>query len=160
MRTVAAEIFCALFPIGVDYPSVRLADHFHAAVGELELDIDVPLVVAKRVFQRRRVRIEIGEDQSAVGLHAWRLEQAPLRFVELLVPLALDGHAHQFAGIAIAPAVEGACEALCISHLGAADLRAPVATRIEQYPDRTVAAAHEDEGILADRAHGEVAGVR
>ena len=50
VRTVAGEIFRAGFPVRVHHPAVRLAQDLHAALGQQQLDVEVPAKLAQTIW--------------------------------------------------------------------------------------------------------------
>ena len=135
-------------------------EHLDPALAPVEEHIEIPRHLAEIVAQWRRLRVEGGEDQSAVAVELRHRDEAPLRPVELVVIKILEMRdAGQRPVVAIGPAVIGAGKARGIAAVGAAQAIAAMAADIQKGVDLAVAVAHHQHRVLAHIGRVEIAGL-
>src|SRR5208282_3028348 len=136
---VAAEVFGREFPIARDPPLLDSAQDFGAAfatVPAVQSQIEIANKVAEIFEKGRRLGVPAGPDGALVAAQLRDLDQAPLRFVELLViGLAEIRHTDELPIGAVAPAVIGAGENRGVAFVIAAHLHAAVPTRVQERVD-------------------------
>ena len=89
--------------------------------------------VAEELVERRRLRVQGGEDEALVAVDLRRVDQAPVLAVELLVVDVLEaGDADEVALQVVGPAVVGAHERGRVALFGPADGVAAVAAGVQQ----------------------------
>ena len=146
---VAAMILRDDFPVARDTPSLR-PEEFGAAGAAVENHVEVPCHVAEEVLERRRVRIEIAEDQTLVSVDARDRRQSPFLLVDfVVVDRRLAGHRGQAAVAVVGPAVVAALKAMRDAAILLAYLEAAMAARVEMRAKAAVAVARHEHGLLA-----------
>src|SRR5262249_25415 len=144
-------------------PLMDAADRFRAAfapVPAVEEQIEIELVAADIVGERRR-RTVPGRPDRALVVGALRdLDESPLRPVHLLAVRVLrERHAHERAVRRVAPAVIRALELHGVALVVAADLHPAMAARIQKDANTAGAIAAEDHRLLAHRRDEVVVGL-
>src|SRR6516162_6454208 len=74
---VAGEVFGGEFPIAGDDPFMHAADDLDAAFATIEENVQIPGYLPEILAQRRRLRVESGEQQSLVAVQLRHQLEAP-----------------------------------------------------------------------------------
>jgi hypothetical protein len=157
---IAREVLRRELPVAGDQPLVNAADDLgaaFAAVPRVEQQIEVELVAAEVLEERRGRAVPRRPDHPLVVLHLRDFDEAPAAAVELLAVRVLrEWHPDERAVGAVAPAVIGAQELGGVAVVVAAHLHAAVAARVQEDVNRAAAVATEDDGLLAHERGDEV----
>ncbi len=158
---VAGEVLGGELPVARDEPLVDAADRLGAAlapVPRVEQQIEIELVAADVVEERRSVRVPGRPDRALVTLHVGNFDQAPFRLVELLaVGVLRERDADEGAVGGVGPAVVRAHELESVPLVVAADLHAAMPARVQEDVDPPRPIAAQDDRLLAHGGHEEVA---
>jgi hypothetical protein len=103
--TVSGEVVRARFPVAVCAPAMRLTDNLHTTFRDVEVDVEIPLEVAKILLQRGALLDEGGKDHSLVVFHARCCRHAPLAGIEVVESLISQRNSSEVARILERPAV-------------------------------------------------------
>ena len=138
---------------------MHAADHLDAALAAVEKGVEIPRHLAEIVEERRRLRVEGGEQQPLVIVELRHRHETPalaLQFV--VIGLLQIRHADQLAVIAVGPAVIGAAEAGRIAVIGSAQPVAAMPADIEEGAYHSIGAAHYQDGVFTHIGREEIAG--
>ena len=105
-----AGIVVGEFPVALVFEPVRLAHRDLPAGLPVEPFVERFRDRAEIVDQRRRLRVERGENEAAVALDARHLRHVEFRIGEVASVTVRPRHRTQLAGVEIAPAMIGAGE--------------------------------------------------
>src|SRR6185295_17398095 len=161
---ITREVLGGKLPVTRDEPLVHAADHLGAAlpaVPGVEQQIEIELVAAEVVEERRRGGIPRGPDRAFVILQLGDLDQPPLAAIELrAIGILEERHADQRAVGAVAPAVVRTHELDRVALVVAAHLHAAVSARVQEHADASGPVAAQNDRLLAHGRDHEVAGIR
>ena len=161
---IAGEVLGRKLPVARDQPLVDAADDLGAtlpAVPGVEEQVEVELVAAEVLEERRRRRVPRRPDRALVALELRHLDEAPAGAVELLAVRVLgERHPDQRAVGRVAPAVVGTHELDRVALVVPADLHPAMPAGVEEDVDPGGPVAAEDDRLLAHRGHQEIAGTR
>jgi hypothetical protein len=161
---VAREVLGRELPVAGDEPLVNTADRFGAALAAVpgvEQQVEIELVAADVLGERRRRGVPGGPDRALVVLHLGDLDQPPLAPIELrAVRVLRERHADERAVGAIAPAVVRTLELDRVALVVAAYLHAAMPARVQEHADLPRTVATEDHRLLAHRRAEIVARLR
>src|SRR5581483_4995772 len=121
--------------------------------------VDVRLSEAEVLVETGADRAEVGEEEAAIGVHAWQRRQAQLLVVQDLVVPLLEGHALEAAVHVVGPAVVGAGEGLRVAALQLANGVPAMPAAVVEDIDAILLVADDDDRLLAYHAGTEVAGI-
>src|SRR5262245_10372333 len=154
---IIEAVFREELPVGADVVILHALDHLHLAGRRLVHDeIDVFLRACEVVLQRYRIRVEVEEDEAAIGCDVRRLLEPEIALPEARRKSIRAGHAVELAVAVVAPAVIEAGVVLRITFRLAAHGSAAVAAGVEEDANPALAVAAEDNGTLADDAGLEI----
>src|SRR4029453_18203848 len=160
----AREVLGRELPVTGDEPLVDPADRLRAAltaIPRVEEEVEVELVAADVLGERRSRGVPGGPDRTLVVLHPRDLDEPPAAPVELgAVGVLREGHADQRAVGRVAPAVIRALELHRVALVVAAHLHAPVPAGIQKHANPSGAVAAEDDRLLAHARREKVARLR
>src|SRR5262249_10271042 len=123
--------------------------------------VEIPRHRAQILRQRRRLRIEGGEDQSAVAVELRHRHETPFAAVEFAkIEFFELRDADQASVVAVGPAVIGAGKTSGVARGGAAQTVAAMPADIQEGMDLAVTVADHQNRVLAHIGSDEVAGLR